>query len=907
MDVCDECSTPRTQDPVQWGTGLRGGPIIEPDGTYASTSLPRIPTRSEAEQAGLLETYETILGESAVRDALREAYSRVAYHLAESQTSWKAYLAFEMAYFRHDRSAARKEVVKQAFISRLRVPHMQHDHTAQQLSAFVSNFLNPEEYEPIMAAASRGAAAAKEAFTQRERYEDRFAAAKFKGDFQAVKPYLRWQVSQKPLDLLMTSALYKRAIFAFAQPPTLTEDEIRNPPTPHFQAEVREGRAGKANYAAAKEAERQELAAKAAQAEGLWVDYLSFLALHKATPSEVLDSCAQAVRSLPGSGKTWAIYLRNLARLHRGEVEVAEAFNRALSNGQCLQDPASWADLLLGRCDAEKEFVLLAAAAEQGVSVENVVLAGDVARFSQVFGVIEFCMQLAPTQPLPDPEVRLERFASGWCERCGAETAALADELWEKTLTAQPKNAKAWHEAAQYCIRTSQAAKARSLFKQVSGKPGLENKAQLLDAWLAFEHVYGGCAEIEYAARKVKEETERAWDAYYRSYAAQQGQYNQLAQLPPKASSSSANGKRCAEDVLDPAEASTSFHAMRTSNEASKKSKALQKGPTKDRENCSVLVSRLPQGSTEQDLRVLFRGCGEIVDISGPKALTDGTAAALVEFSDRGAIGAARTRDKKQVRGSEVAVHIGHECTLYVTNFPEATADEDIRSRFGKYGSIFDVRWPSKKYASRRRFCYVELTSPEAARLALAEDGQHLSELNTLQVALSDPERRKMRSDANVNEREVYITGIHPNAVEAEVRALFELHGTVEGFRMPLSDAGKAKGIGFVDYRTPLEAQKAVAQVNGSTYQGKALKVSIANKPSGPVRVGGGQGFRSRSIRLHGLPDDAQEALIQQLVEKVVGAGAVKKVEWNPGPESRGEAIVEMVDPAASHSSGSES
>jgi hypothetical protein len=29
-----------------------------------------------------------------------------------------------------------------------------------------------------------------------------------------------------------------------------------------------------------------------------------------------------------------------------------------------------------------------------------------------------------------------------------------------------------------------------------------------------------------------------------------------------------------------------------------------------------------------------------------------------------------------------------------------------------QYGLIFDVRWPSKKFKSTRRFCYVQYTSP---------------------------------------------------------------------------------------------------------------------------------------------------------------------------------------------------
>ena len=606
----------------------------------------------------------------------------------------------------------------------------------------------------------------------------------------------------------------------------------------------------------------------------------------------MIDACTASIRALPGSGKLWAIYLRSLARNHRGEAEIVEAFSRALAAGQCEKDVTSLAELLLGRCDAEKELVLLAAAGEQGVPIEKADLTGDTGKFSQVFAVAESCFPMLAGQRNPDPEVRLERFLSGWCERFGAETAILADSVWDSALRLQQTNSKAWYEGIQYCIRTGQVAKARSLFKQISGRPGVENRTQLLDAWTTFEHVYGSSADILYAQRKVKMETEKAWAAYYKQYSAQQ-QY-QPASIDAAASTSTAttNGKRAAED-----KPSHQAHDRQGTPDASKRNKMQGKPKTKDRENCSVLVSQLPADSTDLDLRTLFRGCGTIVDISGPRQVADGSATALVEFDDREAVPAARTRDKKQVRGAEVAVHVGHECTLYVTNFPEETTDEDIRARFGQYGSVFDVRWPSKKFSSSRRFCYVELTTPDSAKAALHENGRKLSDLHTLQVALSDPNRRKQRTDAHANERELYVTGLPHNAIDAEVRALFEPHGTVEGFRMPSNDAGKVRGIAFVDYSTPLEAQKAVAELNGAAYGGKSLKVTIANKGSNAPKLGGAQGFRSRAVRLRGLPDDAQEALIQQLVERVTGLGSVKKVEWTPGPSSGGEAIVELQDP----------
>lgn len=57
-------------------------------------------------------------------------------------------------------------------------------------------------------------------------------------------------------------------------------------------------------------------------------------------------------------------------------------------------------------------------------------------------------------------------------------------------------------------------------------------------------------------------------------------------------------------------------------------------------------------------------------------------------------------------------MHVGWKCTLYVTNFPEDTDDAAMRKLFGEFGALLEVRWPSKKFKSSRRFCYVQYTSP---------------------------------------------------------------------------------------------------------------------------------------------------------------------------------------------------
>ena len=174
----------------------------------------------------------------------------------------------------------------------------------------------------------------------------------------------------------------------------------------------------------------------------------------------------------------------------------------------------------------------------------------------------------------------------------------------------------------------------------------------------------------------------------------------------------------------------------------------------------------------------------------------------------RDSVPAALTKDKKRVHNHEIGVHLAWESTLYVTNFPESADDTSIRKLFAQvcsyfelscfqvtdmtqYGHIFDVRWPSKKFKSTRRFCYVQYTSPvryffsqvlnslncrvvqTAARLALELHGRELEPGHRLNVYISNPERRKERTDADADAREVYVAGLSKFVTKDDLAKLF--------------------------------------------------------------------------------------------------------------------------------------
>lgn len=68
----------------------------------------------------------------------------------------------------------------------------------------------------------------------------------------------------------------------------------------------------------------------------------------------------------------------------------------------------------------------------------------------------------------------------------------------------------------------------------------------------------------------------------------------------------------------------------------------------------------------------------------------------------------------------------------------------------------------------------------QAAKLSLELNNKEmpLGSGHHLQVKLSDPTRRQNRTDANANQKELFITGLPRYAKEADLHKLFETVGT---------------------------------------------------------------------------------------------------------------------------------
>jgi RNA recognition motif-containing protein len=94
---------------------------------------------------------------------------------------------------------------------------------------------------------------------------------------------------------------------------------------------------------------------------------------------------------------------------------------------------------------------------------------------------------------------------------------------------------------------------------------------------------------------------------------------------------------------------------------------------------------------------------------------------------------------------------------------------------------------------------------------------------------------------------DIYVGNLPYSYGNQDLEALFSQHGSVTSARVVMDrETGRSRGFGFVEMPNDAEAQAAMAALNGTQVQGRALTVN-QSKPRDPASRpmgGGGGGYR---------------------------------------------------------------
>ena len=93
----------------------------------------------------------------------------------------------------------------------------------------------------------------------------------------------------------------------------------------------------------------------------------------------------------------------------------------------------------------------------------------------------------------------------------------------------------------------------------------------------------------------------------------------------------------------------------------------------------------------------------------------------------------------------------------------------------------------------------------------------------------------------------IYVSNLSFNVQDEDLREFFTPYGEVTSEKI-INDreSGRSRGFGFVEMSDDAASKKAIAELDGATVEGRAIKVVEAKpKEDRPARSGGGGGYNN--------------------------------------------------------------
>ena len=104
--------------------------------------------------------------------------------------------------------------------------------------------------------------------------------------------------------------------------------------------------------------------------------------------------------------------------------------------------------------------------------------------------------------------------------------------------------------------------------------------------------------------------------------------------------------------------------------------------------------------------------------------------------------------------------------------------------------------------------------------------------------------------------KNIFVGNLSFHTTEADLRTAFEPYGAVSRVSiMTDRDTGRSRGFGFVEMEDDNQGEAAIAALNGSEVDGRALNVNVARpRPERGNGGGGPRGGRLRHLRKRTAP-----------------------------------------------------
>ncbi|CAO3652839.1 unnamed protein product [Cunninghamella echinulata] len=202
-------------------------------------------------------------------------------------------------------------------------------------------------------------------------------------------------------------------------------------------------------------------------------------------------------------------------------------------------------------------------------------------------------------------------------------------------------------------------------------------------------------------------------------------------------------------------------------------------------------------------------------------------------------------KTKVEVSNEEPPRFGGEGVSIWVGQLDFNATEEQIKEFFEQAGTVASVRLAKDRNSpSRNRgFCYVDFETKEGIEAAKKLNGEEfLGRALRIDDATAAKPRQKDERYSPKSET-CFVANLQLDLDEDALREAFESYGTIVDVRLPINrDTNKIKGIGYIQFESVEQAEKAVNEMNGVRINGRPVRTDFGT--SGKREGGSGGGFR---------------------------------------------------------------
>ena len=205
---------------------------------------------------------------------------------------------------------------------------------------------------------------------------------------------------------------------------------------------------------------------------------------------------------------------------------------------------------------------------------------------------------------------------------------------------------------------------------------------------------------------------------------------------------------------------------------------------------------------------------------------------------------------------------------IYVGNLSYNVIEENLRQAFETFGQVSSAMIVKDKYSSQPRgFGFVEMPDQAEAQAAINNlNGKELlgqrmnvneayprtgrgrsggQSLDGKTIKVNEAQEKSVRGASESMAKKLFVGGLSWDTTDDGLRQAFASYGEVtEAMVITDHDTGRSRGFGFVTFAQDEDAKTAISKMDGTSLDGKTIKVNEAQEKT---RRGGGRsggGFR---------------------------------------------------------------